>query len=250
MKFFIYKFTVKFLQKLNNLKNPVTIKIKDIINKALTDNPQQLKKTKLKWDENQIVYHHIIGVVGDGIGEELPLLSTRLYHEVLLLEKILGELSVDRSLEIGCGYGRLTPWIAKHSKDHYAIEPTKKLYKWAKLLYPKVKIECTSCDELLFPDNYFNLIITWTVLQHIPPGRFKKSIQEIKRVLKDDGILIITEDTNKNSSSANTWGHSIQEYNELFSPKKLVEHFERKVENFTRFHAVKSYYMGEVMKFI
>ena len=250
VKLFIYKYIAKFLQKLYNLKNPVIIKVKDTINKALTYNPKPLKKTELKIDENQIVYHHILRVVGDGVSEELPLFSTRLFHDVLLLEKILGELNVDKSLEIGCGYGRLTPWIAKHSKDHYAIEPTKELYEWVKLLYPKFKIEYTSCDELPFPESYFDLIISWTVLQHIPPGRFKKSIQEIKRVLKDDGVLVITEYTDKNSASTTTWGHTIEEYSDLFHPKKLVEHFERKVENFTHFHVVKPYHMGEVMKFM
>jgi len=223
-------------------------KIRSNINKALTYNSKQVMKNNLILNENQIIFHN--DVVGDGVSQKLPLFSTRLFYEVSLLEKILGNLMVEKSLEIGCGYARLTPWVANHSKEHYAIDPTKKLYEWAKLLYPDVHFENTTCDELPYPDNYFDLVITWTVIQHIPPGRFKKSIEEIKRVLKNDGVLVITEYTQENSSCTTTWGHSIEEYSSLFQPKKLVEHFERKVEHFTPFHSVKPYHMGEVMKFI
>lgn len=248
--FFNYKYYAKILQKIYNLKNPIIERIRININKALKYNLKTVKRNTPNLDENQIVYHHLLRVVGDGVSELLPLFSTRLFYEVQLLEKILDGVMVEKSLEIGCGYARLTPWIANHSKKHYAIEPTKELYKWAKILYRDVKFENVSCDGLPFPDDYFDLVITWTVLQHIPPGRLTKSIEEIKRVLKDDGILVITEYTRKNSSDAATWGHSIEEYSSLFRPKKLVEHFERIVEPFTPYHVVKPYHMGEVMKFI
>jgi len=232
-KVFNYEYIAKFLNKLYNSKNPLITKIKANINKVLVYNPKPLKKRKTKINENQIVYHDLLRVVGNGVSEKLPLFSTRLFYEVSLLEKILGDLYVDKSLEIGCGYARLTPWIAKHSKDHYAIEPTKELYEWAHLLYPEFKFDNTSCDDLPFPSNYFDLVITWTVLQHIPPRKFKKSVEEIKRVLKDDGVLVITEFIDKSSSSTTTWGHSIEEYSSYFHSKKLVEHFERNFENFT-----------------
>lgn len=117
-------------------------------------------------------------------------------------------------------------------------------------MYLAFKFENTSYDDLPFFDNYFDLVITWIVLQHIPPRRFKKSIEEIKRVLKDDGVLVIIEFIDKSSSSATTWGHSIEKYSSYFYLKKLIEHFERKVENFTSFHAVKPNSMGEIMKYV
>ncbi len=253
IKLFNYSYLAKGLQKIYNIDNPIIKRIKKLINTAITYNPKPIEKKSLKNfipDENQIVFHNILRVVGDGASEKLPLFSTRLFYEVSLLEKILDNLIVEKSLEIGCGYARLTPWIAKHSQEHYAIEPTQELYEWSKLLYTDVKIENTSCDELPYPDNYFDLVITWTVLQHISPGRFKKSIEEIKRVLKNDGTLVITEYTQYISPPTTTWGHSIEEYSLLFQPKKLADHFERKVESFTSHHAVKPYHMGEVMKFI
>ncbi len=101
-----------------------------------------------------------------------------------------------------------------------------------------------------FLSNYFDLVITWTILQHIPPGKFKKSLEEIKRVLKDEGVLVITEFIDESSSSTTTYGHSIKKYSSYFYPKKLVEHFDRKVENFTSFHAVKPNIIGEMMKYV
>ncbi len=247
---FFYSCLAKILQKIYNLDNLLIRNIKKNINKALLYNPKPVRISKFVQDENQIVFHEVLRVVGDGVSENLPLFGTRLFYEVSLLEKILDNFMAQKSLEIGCGYARLTPWIANHSKEHYAIEPTKKLYDWAKLLYPEVQFTQASCDKIPYPDNYFDLVITWTVLQHIPPGRFKKSIEEIKRVVKNDGILVITEFTQKTSDPTTTWGHSIEEFSLLFQPKKLIDHFERKTEPFTPFHTVKPYHMGEVMKFI
>ena len=113
-------------------------------------------------------YEQVVG--GWGInGAGLPHFSARLYREVKLLERAIGSYCAERSLEIGCGYGRLTPWIAEHSKQHYAIEPESALLNDAKKLYPNVHFYQAKAQKLPFPSSYFDLSVSWTVLQHIPP---------------------------------------------------------------------------------
>ncbi len=169
--------------------------------------------------------------------------SSRLYMEVQLLKKALKGCSAQRSLEVGCGYARLTPWIAEYSKEHHAVDAESKLLKDAQMLYPSVQFHKVTVQNLPFPNNYFALCVSWTVLQHIPPEELPRAVREVKRVLKANGILIIAEET-ENITALDTWGHSLGEWKELLSPWKLVWHTGRKVET-THYRK----YAGMVMRF-
>lgn len=169
--------------------------------------------------------------------------SSRLYMEVQLLKKALLDYSAQRSLEIGCGYARLTPWIAEYSKEHHAVDAESKLLRDAQMLYPSVQFHKASVRNLPFPNYYFDLCVSWTVLQHIPPEELPRAVREVKRVLKANGIFIIAEET-QNTTDLKTWGHSSEEWKELFYPWKLVWHTERKLEA-TLYRG----YAGMVMRF-
>jgi ubiquinone/menaquinone biosynthesis C-methylase UbiE len=169
--------------------------------------------------------------------------SSRLYMEVQLLKKALKDYSAQRSLEVGCGYARLTPWIAEYSKEHHAVDAESKLLKDAQMLYPRVQFHKATVQNLPFPNNYFALCVSWTVLQHIPPEELPRAVREMKRVLKANGIFIMAEETD-NITALDTWGHSLEEWKELLSPWKLVWHTERKVET-THYRK----YAGMVMRF-
>jgi 2-polyprenyl-3-methyl-5-hydroxy-6-metoxy-1,4-benzoquinol methylase len=196
--------------------------------------PGDIKKGRIIFDVGQ--------VAGGGGSKNLPAFSSRIYHEIKTLKEMLGDLHVKRSLEIGCGYGRLTPWIAEYSEEFYAIEPEKKLYDIAKKLYPSFKFTEARADRLPFPDNYFGLIVTWTVLQHVLPEKFQDTINEILRVAAEDAVILVAEYT-RDTHSPSSWGHSVEEYTKLLEPFVLVKQEQRKVENLI------DYYVGEVMKF-
>jgi SAM-dependent methyltransferase len=155
--------------------------------------------------------------------------ALRLYREVMLLEKTLDGLKVERSLELGCGYGRLTPWIKEHSEQHFAVEPEESLLKDAKTLNPQVKFHNAKAQKLPFAEEFFDLIVTWTVLQHIPPNELAEAIKELKRVAKKQGVFIITEGTSAYKGETE-WFYSIEEWKKMFYPWKLTKHFGRVLE--------------------
>jgi ubiquinone/menaquinone biosynthesis C-methylase UbiE len=155
--------------------------------------------------------------------------ASRLHREVKLLERALDGLNVEKSLEVGCGYGRLTPWIKEHSQKHFAVEPEDVLRQDAEILNPDVTFRGVKAQELPFPDNFFDLVITWTVLQHIPTNEQIKAIEEIKRVAKASGVLIITEGIGTRKGETE-WLFTLDEYKKLFSPFTLTESFERVLE--------------------
>jgi len=154
--------------------------------------------------------------------------SALLYREVVLLNNAIGTYHAKRSLEIGCGYGRLTPWIAEHSDEQYAIEPELTLLKDARKLYPSVKFYHAVAQKLPFPDGYFDLCVSWTVLMHIPPREINKAIYEIKRVCSPEAIIILAEGVGEKSSRFGYWDRTLEEWKVLFSPYELTWFRERR----------------------
>jgi SAM-dependent methyltransferase len=157
-----------------------------------------------------------------------PEFCALLYEQVNLLQTALANCSATRSLEIGCGYGRLTPWIRDYSKDHYAIEPEPKLLDDARKLYPAVKFYEATVQNLPFHNNYFDLIVSWIILQHIPPKEFPKAVEEIKRVAHPTATILIAELT-EGEKGNRWWPRSVHEYEEIFKPWKLVCNTKRRI---------------------
>jgi len=105
-------------------------------------------------------------------------------------------------LEIGCGSGAFTPYVARalgEKGNVYAldIQPGMLAQLKRKLLKPEfrdvknVKPILGNAHQLPFADNSLDLVYMVTVLQEIPDK--KKALSEVKRVLKPDGTFAVTE---------------------------------------------------------
>ena len=127
-------------------------------------------------------------------------LLCRHYYEVTQLRRCLGWMGEQgvkpgRSLEIGCGFGRLSPYIAEHFEQHTAVDINTWAVSEASQFYPQISFSVASATELPFPDHSFDTVITWTVLQHIPNSLVGKALGEIKRVAKPTSLIILCEAT-------------------------------------------------------
>lgn len=159
-------------------------------------------------------------------GGEIPMLHARIYIEAKLLGEVIGDFHAQRSLEIGCGYGRLTPWIAEHSVEHCSIEPESSLRNEAEKLYPNFQFYQASAQKLPFSDDFFDLCVCWTVLVHIPPTELEKVITEIKRVCSQKSVIILSESTDEYEADYEPrwgfWRHKTETLTNLLSPWKMV----------------------------
>lgn len=107
-----------------------------------------------------------------------------------------------RVLEIGCGSGAFTTFIARAVNEQgkvYALDIQSEMlnqlrYKLSKPENQDIKnIELVNASayKLPFDDDFFDLVYMITVLPEIPDQN--KALQETKRVLKLGGILAVTE---------------------------------------------------------
>lgn len=150
--------------------------------------------------------------------ERLPEYHAKQYYEVRGLTSFLAAncaVPFERSLEVGCGYGRLTPWVGDHADGHHAVDPNRTALAAAKTHYPHVSFALARAQDLPYPSGTFDLVFTWNVLIHVPPDTIEAAATEIDRVLRPDGSLVVMENTT-DYESAKTWGRPATRYEALF----------------------------------
>ena len=158
-------------------------------------------------------------------------LLCRHYYELTQLRRCLGFIAEEgvkpgRSLEIGCGFGRLSPYIAEHFEQHTAVDINNWAVSEASHFYPKISFSVASATDLPFPDHSFDAVITWTVLQHIPNSLVGKALSEINRVAKPSSLVILCEATltagKPEKAGQHTHDRFPEFYAEAFSPRRLI----------------------------
>jgi len=99
----------------------------------------------------------------------------------------------DVVLDLGCGDGRLFQIFRDKNIDYTGIDISEKLIKIAKRKNPNTKFIVGDALKLPFPDNSFTKVFNIAVLHHIPSKKLRlQLLSEAKRVLKPDGLLILT----------------------------------------------------------
>lgn len=94
----------------------------------------------------------------------------------------------ERILDIGAGGGEFIQFMNRG--DIYAIDRNRDTV--SKLQRQGINAICATLPEIPFPDNYFDGIHLSHVLEHLYPEEFYDTLKEVDRVLKTDGILVIS----------------------------------------------------------
>lgn len=102
-----------------------------------------------------------------------------------------------RILDFGCGDGTMTNFV-KHqfTKAHmFGVDPSPKSIEEAKTQFKEIDFSINSDElpRLNFPSDHFELIFTAGVFHHIPFHMHQSYLDEMARVLKTNGHLVIFE---------------------------------------------------------
>ena len=100
------------------------------------------------------------------------------------------DLKNKKVLEIGCGNGRISSFLAKQPKLLVAIDPDEKKIEQAQNGDYGIDFKIGSGEELDFPDSCFDLVIFTLSLHH---QNSKKAISEACRVLNSKGQILVIE---------------------------------------------------------
>ncbi len=90
-------------------------------------------------------------------------------------------------LDMGCGLGLFLKLWNSQKWELYGIDISKKAVGYAKS--KGLNVRQGSLEKTDFSDDYFDVITMFYVLEHLP--RPLKVLQEARRILKEDGLLVI-----------------------------------------------------------
>lgn len=94
-------------------------------------------------------------------------------------------------LDVGCGEGYYVRDALEEGIDAYGIDTSSYAVENA-LDEVKDRISFGSITEIPFGDEEFDVMTAFDVIEHIHPKDTLDAVAEIRRVLKPDGIIIIT----------------------------------------------------------
>ncbi len=97
-----------------------------------------------------------------------------------------------RVLDAGCGEGQLLKkMFQKNTKNkYYGIDLTQEALDQATKRCPEAKFINSDLSKISFEDDFFDFIVCTETLEHV--DEYKKVIDELKRVLKPGGHLVLT----------------------------------------------------------
>lgn len=110
------------------------------------------------------------------------------YHAILDLVKN------KKVLDAACGEGYGTNLISQHAQFVWGIDISEDSIDWANKAYHSKNIEFKVSDiqTLPIPDQSVDVVVSFETIEHVDEKAQEKFLNEIRRVLQPDGILIMS----------------------------------------------------------
>jgi SAM-dependent methyltransferase len=155
-------------------------------------------------------------IASETITSDNPIHQRLLKAYVLAAEKVHGDL-----LEVGCGEGRGVTWIMPKVEKFSAIDKIAEVVEGLKKKFPRGNFISGNIPPLPYDDHIFDCVVSFQVIEHIADDHLY--LKEISRVLKPDGLALITTPNRLMSLSRNPWHEREYTAEELSSLAK--KHF-------------------------
>lgn len=155
------------------------------------------------------------------------------------LNLINNNKKINTAAEFGCGYGRMTQVLTEFASEVIGIEREQSFVDEAVRLIPNVTfIQAKDISSKILESDAFDVIITFTLLQHLIDDKAQKVIKEMIRCLKPYGRILICEETDETHISGNiddplgrcTIGRTVEKYCKYFKPLVLEFTAPRRIE--------------------
>ncbi|BAB65882.1 class I SAM-dependent methyltransferase [Sulfurisphaera tokodaii] len=120
-------------------------------------------------------------------------IDEEIYYAKLLMN-FLSRFNLNKVLEIACGNCLIFMYARKIAKQIYAIDDWKgeDINKWTKGVKDNVTI-VQNLFPLPFRSSFFDAVYSFLYFYNVTKKERKDKIEEIYRVLKSDGILVLAD---------------------------------------------------------
>jgi len=122
---------------------------------------------------------------------------TKPQEDLPKIAKLLQKREAKKILDLGCGSGRHTVFLAKYGFEVYGIDIAPKGIKmtgdWLRKEKLKANLKIGSIYKRLpYRNNFFDAIISTQTIHHQRIQAIRRAIKEIERILRPKGLIFIT----------------------------------------------------------
>jgi ubiquinone/menaquinone biosynthesis C-methylase UbiE len=134
---------------------------------------------------------------------------------------LLGDVKGKTILDVGAGTGRAAAPLAKMGAEVTALDVSEQMLKELKKKNSKIKTVVGDAESLPFPDKSFDAVVAVFLIVHLKdPARF---FDEAYRVLKDGGMLVVSNINQKEPPEVKTSVGVIKIESYYHRPEKIRE---------------------------
>lgn len=120
------------------------------------------------------------------------------------------------ALDFGCGAGRLTPMLTQRvSGPVLGVDPTRELIDAAPAS-ARVKYAVLGDATIPLADASVDLVFVFGVLGGIPEESLPATVNELQRVLRPDGLLVLIENTTDAQDAPHWFFRSVEDHLGMF----------------------------------
>jgi 2-polyprenyl-3-methyl-5-hydroxy-6-metoxy-1,4-benzoquinol methylase len=124
-------------------------------------------------------------------------------QDVRSIERKLADMQVSRVLDLGCGIGRHSLFLASKGYQVFSIDASMKAVEYthnaAREAGLPINVRQSAMTTLPYEDRYFDYVLAWNVIYHGDPVTVRTVLAEIARVLRPGGIFQGTMLTKRNA---------------------------------------------------
>ena len=97
-------------------------------------------------------------------------------------------------LDAACGTGYGTALLAQSAERVFGIDISKEAISYAESNYSakNVNFAVANIEKLPFESDFFDVVVSFETIEHVDTQKQEKFLSEVKRILKKDGIFIIS----------------------------------------------------------
>ncbi len=145
--------------------------------------------------------------------------------------------AVENILDVGTGTGDFVNVLTEifSEADITGIDPDTKSLTEAAKSFPAVNFQKMGAEKLLFKANSFDVVSMSMALHHLP--KVQKSLKEIKRVVRPEGWIIISELVSDHLNPA-------QEVHKMF------HHFRSRIDRLLGIHHKEAFQKEQILQMI
>jgi len=110
-----------------------------------------------------------------------------------LLSSLSGDLSHLRVLDVGCGVGLLHPYLTGKIGRLDGVDISAASLEVARKDNPAVHYQIHDGQSLPYSDAAFDCAMAVTVMHHVPPQDWMVFLNELRRVVRPGGLVVIIE---------------------------------------------------------